>query len=157
MVGFLDTKVASVQTASWFYPTTTNYGARPASGEIDVAESYSLYPDRAIPYMHDNTASSLADPGVAGVTNWHCMLADPTVFHSYVAEWTAKGIKISFDGVTCLDHTWNPLVTLVAPKPFDKPFSIILSQVLGIGTNGFNADITPLPATSQINWVHVWS
>lgn len=153
---FPGTQVPGVQTALWLYPTSASYGAWPASGEIDVAEYYSQYPDRAIPYLHYNTPSSLSSD-TTGVTNWYCTMIDPSVFHTYVAEWTSKGIKISYDGTTCIDHVWNPSLPLLAPKPFDKPFAIIMTQVLGIATNAFDASTTPLPATSEVDWVHVWS
>ena len=32
------------------------FGAWPASGEIDIAEFYSQYADRVIPYIHYNSA-----------------------------------------------------------------------------------------------------
>lgn len=154
-VKFPDTKVAGVQTALWMYPTEHNYGAWPASGEIDVAEYYSVYPDRAIPYLHYNTDSTIAS-GVSEVTNWGCTMDNPSAFHTYVAEWTVTGIKISFDGNVCTDHAWNPSAPLTAPQPFDKPFAIIMSQVLGVGNNA-PTDSTPLPATTEVDWVHVWS
>ena len=144
-------KVAGVQTALWMYPVTQKYGAWPASGEIDVAEFYSQYPDRSIPYIHYNTADDSAP-----VTNWSCKL-DPSVFHTYAAEWSATGITISHDGVPCLTHTYNPATPLTGSAPFDQPFSVLLTQVLGAGTNAFSATATPLPATTDVDWVRVWS
>ena len=52
-------KVAGLQSALWLWPKDpTRFGSWPASGEIDIAEFYSLYPDRAIPYIHYNAAPS---------------------------------------------------------------------------------------------------
>ena len=145
-------KVPGVQTSLWLYPTPQKYGPWPASGEIDVAEFYSQYPDRTIPYIHYNTAAGNTSP----VTNWFCKL-DPAVFHTYVAVWTTTGITILNDGVVCLTHTINPAAPLTAPAPFDQPFSVILTQVLGGGTNLFSSLTTPLPATTDVDWVRVWS
>lgn len=149
---FPDTQVAGVQTSLWLYPTTLKYGAWPASGEIDVAEFYSRYPDRTIPYIHYFPAH-----GASAVTNQFCKLK-PTAYHSYVAEWTKKSITISHDGVVCLSHAINPAgLFRSAPAPFDQPFAVLLTQVLGNATNVFNPATTPLPARTDIDWVRVWS
>ncbi len=154
---FPNVQVAGVHSSLWLYPASDTYGAWPASGEIDVAEFYSSYPDRAIPYLHYNTLQSLSGDGTSGLTNWYCTITDPSAFHTYVGEWTSKGIKIMYDGQTCLDHVWNPAAPLIAPKPFDKPFAMVLTQALGMGSNEFVEGTTPLPATTEIDWVHVWS
>ena len=144
-------KVSGVQTSLWLYPTPQKYGAWPASGEIDVTEFYSQYPDRTIPYIHYNTASTSSP-----VTNWYCKL-NPALFHTYVAEWTTTGVTITHDKVVCLKHVFNAAAPLTSPQPFDQPFSVILTQVLGGGTNAFSATTTPLPATTDVDWVRVWS
>lgn len=148
---FPASKVAGLQSALWLWPQNpTRYGSWPASGEIDIAEFYSLYPDRAIPYIHYNTA-----PSAAAVTNNYCMIADASAFHSYVAEWTTSTITIKFDGKTCLSHRINPAAPLSGSQPFDQPFIIALTQALGIGTNSVTAS-TPLPATTTVDYVRVW-
>jgi len=140
-----------IQTSVWMHPTSTSYGSWPASGEIDVAEYYSAYPDRVIPYIHYNTATSDST-----VTNTRCMVSDPWNFHTYVAEWTSARIRISIDGTTCIDHAINPAAPLTGSQPFDKPFSIHISQ--GLGGSGNNLDPAfPLPAVTQVDWVRVWS
>lgn len=144
--------VAGLQSALWLYPEQHAYGGWPASGEIDVAEAYSLYPDRTIPVIHYNQA----DPADRSVTNWFCKL-DPSQFHTYVAEWTATTIKITNDGVTCVEHAIAPAAPLVAPAPFDRPFNVLMTQVLGVNTNAFDPATTPLPATMEIDWVRVWA
>lgn len=137
--------VKGLQTAFWLWPTNaTKYGSWPGSGEIDIAEYYTLYPDRMVPYIHYN------DGGLdLNVTNTSCMISTPTEFHSYVAEWTPTTIKIIYDGVTCL------IDTLESGHPFDQPFMVILTQALGITTNAADVN-TPLPATTQIDYVRVW-
>jgi beta-glucanase (GH16 family) len=146
-----DTKVQGVQSAMWLWPdNATKYGSWPASGEIDVGEFYSKYPDRVIPYIHYNQATP--DPTV---TNNYCMIDDVTAFHTYVAEWTPTTISIIYDGTVCTTHVWNP-AGLVKPAPFDHPFMLALTQTLGIHTNAFDPFTTPLPATMEVDYVHVW-
>jgi hypothetical protein len=72
-------------------------------------------------------------------------------------EWTASTIKIAYDGKTCLIDDWQPAWPLVKPQPFDQPFLIALTQALGIGGNAFDPATTPLPATTSVDYVHVWS
>ncbi len=145
--------VAGLQSSLWLYPQdTTRYGPWPASGEIDIAEEYSRYPDRAIPYLHYATAT--VDPTV---TNTGCLVSKPSAFHTYVAEWSPTGVTILFDGRTCLRHTWNPASPLTGSQPFDQPFFVALTQALGQATNAFDPATTPLPATTTVDYVRVWS
>ncbi len=139
-------KVAGLQSALWLWPNDPyKYGAWPASGEIDIAEFYSQYPDRAIPYLHYNSA-----PGDRTVTNNYCKINDVSAFHSYVAEWTPTAITIKYDGRTCLSHRLSN-----GGRPFDQPFIIALTQALGQGTNAVTGS-TPLPATTAVDYVRVW-
>jgi beta-glucanase (GH16 family) len=147
-----DAHVKGLQSALWLWPDDPmRYGPHPASGEIDIAEMYSQYPDRAIPYLHYEEA----EPSPT-VTNNFCFLSDLDEFHTYVAEWTSSGIRVTYDGQTCLVHLWNPESPLVSPQPFDQPFLVILTQALGVGTNEFDPGTTPLPATTEVDYVRVW-
>jgi hypothetical protein len=48
--------------------------------------------------------------------------------------------------------------TLDAPRRRGwHSFFLALTQALGVGTNEFSASSTPLPATTQVNWVRGWS
>ncbi len=112
---------------------------------------YSRYADRAIPYVHYVPAAT--DPNV---TNDYCLINDISQFHTYAVEWTPTTITIIYDGNTCLVDSWNPASPLVKPEPFDQPFMIALTQALGQGLNAFNPTTTPLPAVTQVDYVHVW-
>ena len=126
--------------------------AWPGSGEIDVAEYYSRYPDRVIPFLH--YAPTKYD---ANMTNNNCLVADPSAFHTYTLEWTNTAITISFDGKTCLtDSNWSP-VGHKKPYPFNSPFMVALTQGLGSTGNDYVAGTTPLPATMKVDYVRVWS
>lgn len=143
--------VAGLQGSVWLFPLAgTKFGAWPTSGEIDIAEAYTQYPDRAIPVVHYKAAKP--DPNV---TNNYCML-NPSAFNVYTAEWTTTSIKIMYNGATCLEDHWSAAAPLTGLQPFDQPFFVALTQALGIGTNLFNPATTPLPATTQIDYVRAW-
>jgi beta-glucanase (GH16 family) len=146
-------KVRGLQSTLWLWPQDAgHYGAYPASGEIDVAEMFSHYADRAVPYIHYN-AAGFGDPNV---TNNNCMISNLAAFHTYAVEWTTSSIKIIYDGRTCLTDEWNPGWPLSKPMPFDQPFIVALTQGLGLGGNAFDPATTPLPATTQVDYVRVW-
>ncbi len=150
---FPDLKVAGSHSALWMVPfSQSSYGAWPASGEIDVAEYYTKYPDRAIPYIHYNKDDANTSP----VTNTQCKISDPWNFHTYVLEWTNPTIKISYDGATCMEHKIDAAAPLTGAAPFDKPFVVYLSQVLGSGSNPFDPATTTLPLKTEVDWVRVW-
>lgn len=143
--------VPGLQSALWLWPQNqTKYGAEPASGEIDIAEHYTAYPDRVIPYLHYNRVN----PAIP-VTNNYCMVDDPQEPHVYALEWTPDLITISYDDDVCLSASWQA-AGLVQPAPFDMPFFLNLTQALGKTANEATAE-TPLPATMTVDYVRVWS
>jgi beta-glucanase (GH16 family) len=144
--------LSGLQSALWLWPVNpTKYGGWPLSGEIDIAEHYSQYADRVIPYIHYGSAST-----DTSVTNNFCMINDASAFHSYVAEWTKTSIKVMYDGKTCVDHAISPLAPLTGSEPFDQPFLVALTQALGQGSNAMTS-ATQLPATTEVDYVRVWS
>ena len=163
----LGAKVKGLQTSFWMWPvnmtkyTTDAGGARwPSSGEIDIAEIYHTYPDRAIPYLHyvfdpatTNTATNTNIP-----TNNYCMIDDIAQYHTYAVEWTSKNITIIYDGKVCMVNNWIPGPSLTKPQPFDHPFFLSLTQALGVDANGngFEPGKTPLPAVTEVDYVRVW-
>jgi beta-glucanase (GH16 family) len=151
--------VKGLQESFWLWPVNDlKYGAWPASGEIDFAEIYHDYPDRAVPYLHylykPSTADLLTETNV--VTNGYCLIADLAQFHTYAVEWSPTVIRIIYDGRTCLMDRWAPAAGQTHPAPFDQPFFIVLTQALGIGPNAFQPATTPLPATTEIDYVRAW-
>ncbi|MCW2752415.1 MAG: hypothetical protein JWR83_3525 [Aeromicrobium sp.] len=144
--------IAGLQSALWLWPANpSKYGDWPGSGEIDIAEEFSQYADRVVPYVHYNTSLS-----TDSLTNTGCLISDVSAFHTYVAEWTTSTITIKYDGTTCLVHTISPLAPLTGSQPFDSPFIVALTQGFGLGTNS-PTDATRLPGTTQIDYVHVLS
>jgi beta-glucanase (GH16 family) len=145
-------QVGGLQSTFWLWPVDPGrYGGWPTAGEIDIAELFSAYADRAIPYIHYTSVNP--DPNV---TNTSCMIDNLAAFHNYAVEWTTSSLKVIYDGHTCLVDYWNPAFPLAAPQPFDQPFIVALTQALGIGGNAFDPTTTPLPATTLVDYVRVW-
>jgi beta-glucanase (GH16 family) len=144
--------IKGLQETLWLYPQNeTKYGAWPASGEIDFAEFYSEYPTLDIPYIHYNEAKS--DPNV---TSYNCTIPE-NQFNTYGVDWTSSSITVLYNGKTCLVDKWDPAYPETAPEPFNQPFFIALTQALGVDTDAFEPGTTPLPATTQVDWVRAWS
>jgi beta-glucanase (GH16 family) len=74
---FPDAKVTGSHSALWLYPYSQAYGGWPASGEIDVAEYYTKYTDRAIPYIHYVADGSNTSP-VTRRRRWTTISSKPS-------------------------------------------------------------------------------
>jgi hypothetical protein len=146
---FPSSTVKGLHGALWLWPDNAlKYGPWPASGEIDVAEVYSYYNDRAIPYIHYVTSSTTN-------RNNYCLLKVDD-WHTYTLEWTTSTLTIRFDGVVCVKEKIAPTIG-VAPQPFDQPFMLALTQGLGIDGNRMDpATPPPFPATLAVDHVRVW-
>lgn len=149
---FPRSRSTGLHSALWLYPVKQEYALLvPKSGEIDVAEFYTRYPGRVIPYLH--YTGDFLDPNR---TNNRCFVRKPWRFHTYLLVWTPTSIRIAYDGKTCVkNERWTPLL-LKRPAPFDHPYAINLTQALGIGHNPFDPSSTELPATMRVDYVRVW-
>jgi beta-glucanase (GH16 family) len=149
---FPESTLRGLQESIWLWPVNSvKYGPIwPESGEIDIAEAYSVFHDRAVPYVHYVPAAPDYN-----VSNNYCTFADPNAFHTFTAVWTPTTITISYDGNTCISDTWNPY-GLTKPAPFDQPFMVAITQGLGVGYNAANPFYTKVPATTQVDYVRVW-
>ncbi|MEV7398751.1 glycoside hydrolase family 16 protein [Aeromicrobium sp. NPDC092404] len=148
-----DVAVAGIHSAIWLWPQdVAKRGGKPMAGEIDIAEYYTAYDDRLIPYIH---YVPVAEDRT--MTNNHCLVDEPSRWHTYLLEWTPKKLTIWYDDEKCLQHSWNPAPPLTKPAPFDQPFIIALTQSLGVPTTANEpTPATPLPATMQVDRVRVW-
>jgi beta-glucanase (GH16 family) len=153
------TSVSGLQETLWLYPENqTLYGPWPDSGEIDYGEFYSSYPLDDVPFVH--YPGSSADPDATSSTG--CTIdGDATAgqFNTYALAWTPTTITTYFNGVPCTSDTYAPYVLSpdTAPEPFNQPFFLAFTAALGMnGANSFQPGTTPLPATTQIDWVRVW-
>jgi beta-glucanase (GH16 family) len=140
--------VPGLQESFWMLPVNPISGW-PRSGEIDIAEIFHRYPDRAIPYVH------YSNPWDPNRTNNYCLIDDIWEYHDYVLEWTPQTIKISYDGVVCIDDPWSPILQ-AGRAPFNAPFYLTLTQALGVPDNAFVPGTTPLPASTVVDYVRVY-
>jgi beta-glucanase (GH16 family) len=143
--------VAGLQSSLWMWPqnlTTTNL-----HGEIDIAEEYSNHPYQFVPYLHYAYDPSTVDASTnTNIVTRACLIGDLNAFHVYAAQWSASTISIYEDGRLCLQDNIKPS----GKSPFDQPFFLELTQALGSSSNAFAAGSTPLPATTEIDWVRAW-
>jgi len=94
-------------------------------------------------------------------TNDYCTIAGAQTagqFNTYALLWTPTTITAYFNGVPCITDTYGSYVTSpdTSPEPFNQPFFMSFTAALGIGTNAFQPGTTPLPATTQIDYMRVW-
>jgi beta-glucanase (GH16 family) len=160
------TKVPGLQETLWLWPVNAyKYGLWPASGEIDFAEVYSQYAGWNIPYLHYHQATSAswstntnvytAYPYPNNQPGMTCNF-DPSAFNDYTVVWEPGRITLQVNHKNCIVDNYSA-TGLTSPAPFDQPFFIALTQALGIGTgNAFVAGTTPLPATTEIDYVRIW-
>jgi beta-glucanase (GH16 family) len=150
------TAIKGLQSSFWLYPQVENrFGAWPASGEIDIAETYSQYAGLAVPYIHYLGGPVVKATSTNVVTATNCKIV-ANQFNDYVVEWTPGTITMIYNGQTCLVDHWTPASPESGLEPFNQPFFVNLTQALGLGSNQFNAATTPLPATTEIKYVRVW-
>jgi beta-glucanase (GH16 family) len=148
--------IRGLQTSFWMWPNDVNRYPE-SSEEIDVAEMYSQWPERVIPYIHYSSLAALR-----GIKSTNQTFISPTPldegFHTYVLEWTETNLTITFDGAVVLDHPIQPnaLPPRQPPAPFDGPFFLNLMQGFGVGTGNAYRTETPIPATTQVDYVRVW-
>lgn len=153
-----DTATPGLQQALWLWPVDpTRYGLWPASGEIDLAEMYSKYPDRAIPHLHYVYDHSTTDPYTQTnvVTSYQCRIQRGE-WNTYTLTWSPGRLEIEVNGTTCLVNNYRASNTTARYAPFDQPFFPALTTALGSGTNTL-VEETPLPATLEVDYLRVWS
>jgi beta-glucanase (GH16 family) len=152
------TTAKGLQETLWLWPVNSTKYYPSSSGEIDFAEFFSEYHNLNVPFVHytvdQSTVNTLTNSNV--YTSASGCTIDYTAFNSYSLEWQPGRLTIGINGKTCLTDNYQAL-GLGSPAPFDQPFFVALTQALGVGTNAFDPATTPLPATTLIDYVHVWS
>jgi beta-glucanase (GH16 family) len=152
------TSVPGLQETLWLYPENeTLYGPWPDSGEIDYGEFYSEYPNNDVPAIHYPGSNN--DPNSSDDNCVHAGSSPAGQFHTYAALWTPTSITTFYDGQPCMTDVYGPYVNNpdTAPEPFNQPFFLALTAALG-AANGdqYRPGVTPLPATTKIDWVRTW-
>jgi beta-glucanase (GH16 family) len=137
-----------LQESFWMWPDArypAGQGVWPANGEIDVAETYSQYPNLAIPFLH--TSYDWLGPIPGWNTAWNCAAARG-VWNTYTLEWSATRLEIFVNGVSCLVNTSGD-------SAFQKRYVMALTQGLGQSGNALTANTT-LPVSIDVDYVRVW-
>jgi beta-glucanase (GH16 family) len=141
------TTAPGLQESFWLWPDDRyNTAIWPAAGEIDIAETYSQYPDLAIPFLH-YTATDNGGPVPGLNTAWDCV-AQRGEYNTFTLEWTATQLVIEVNGETCLVNT-------TSDPAFQKPYIVALTQLMGVGGNAYTGQ-APMPASMTIDYVRVW-
>lgn len=142
------TRSPGLQETFWLWPddrvASTTYW--PAAGEIDIVETYSVYPDLGIPFLH-YTAWDNWGPVPGTNTAWNCVVARG-VFNTWTLEWTPAQLKILVNGRTCL-------VNNSGDSAFKKPYIAAFTQALGAVGNVYDGR-APMPATMNVDYLRVW-
>jgi beta-glucanase (GH16 family) len=139
-----------LQSSLILQPEDYAYGQ--SSGEMDIAEYFSKWSDRVIPYVRYDHPDD--DPTETTDT---CTVDNPDQFHRYALQWTSQRIETFVDGRRCLSTTWSKGTELPRPAPFDQPFVLSMFEALGVSKAAFDLEDPPdLPATVQIDYVHIW-
>lgn len=131
----------------WMNPQKPTYGAWPASGEVDVAEWFSVWADKMYPSLH-YSGSTNED------TAWNCSAGTAGAFHTYGVEWSATVMNFYYDNKLCFSRSWTP-TGLTAPQPFDQPFYNVLTWGSGMGQNAAD-DSTLFPSSLTVDYVKTW-
>lgn len=140
--------VPGLHEAFWLWPddreVTINW---PSTGEIDVAETYSAYPQWVVPFIHyANDVNGNVRSGKH--TNTAVCAAQRGVFNTYRLEWAPSKIQIFVNDKLCLTNTSGD-------QAFREKYILALTQAIGDRGNEAT-DATPMPATTQVDWVRVW-
>ena len=101
------TTAPGLQESWWLWPDDRDPLAQllwPLNGEIDIAETYSVYPDLGIPFLHyGDERQRRADPGHEHVVELR--RAARGVYNTYTLEWTASRLEVFINGHSCLVNT----------------------------------------------------
>jgi beta-glucanase (GH16 family) len=136
-----------LHSAFWLWPDTrTGSDADwPRTGEIDIAELYSGYPNLVVPFLH--YADDALGP-VQGLNTTTKATSQRGVWHTYTLTWSADRLDIAVDGTTILSNT-------AGAATFRKAFILNLSQLLGSGLNAWDGKVA-LPSSMEVDYVKVW-
>ncbi|KRA38365.1 hypothetical protein ASD81_06920 [Nocardioides sp. Root614] len=137
--------------AFWLWPAVeAGESLFPATGEIDVTETYSEYPTLSVPYLHyDATAPTPytgSNPGVAN-TAWNCV-ANRGAWNTFTLEWDANKLQIWVNGNLCLVNTSKSAM-------LNKKYIVALTSAMGRASTGYDG-IDAGPKTLEVDYVHVW-
>jgi beta-glucanase (GH16 family) len=134
--------------AFWMWPADDASASPmvPDSGEIDVAETFSIHPSVSVAALHYSTGLfGLTRRVTTGVCD-----AERGVWNTYALEWSPQRLEFFVNGTSCLVET-------SAQPDFQKPYFINFTLGIGPVTMGnLPTARTPIPATYMVDYVKVW-
>jgi beta-glucanase (GH16 family) len=118
------------------------------------------HPNKKKHHKTQRTGNPAAPPAAPGanqnvVTSSKCTI-NRGQFNTYAVDWSPGTITIEENGQNCITDNYQA-TGLASPAPFDQPFIIALTQAVGSGLNAYVPLVTPLPATTQVDYVRAWS
>jgi beta-glucanase (GH16 family) len=131
--------------AFWMWPVNAEGKSWPASGEIDIAETFSVYPHRYFPRLHSGVDADAPEEGVNTASN---CLAERGVWNTYTLEWSPTRMDFFVNGKLCL-RSWP------FDPAFQKAYVPILTQGIGASWNPYDGR-APMPATMNVDYMRVW-
>jgi|GEM_PF-2199608 len=171
------TQTKGLQETLWLWPNNDiKYGAWPGSGEYDFSEFYSKYANLDVPVAHYyptstynfSTHTNTYTPVYGYDSNYNNCYINVGTFNTYTAFWQSGYLEVDVNGKPCLIDNYSSSTGAV-PAPFDQPFFLALTQALGIWPidkngnhvgsaqdNAYVPGTTPMPATTQVDYVRVW-
>ncbi|WP_067441259.1 glycoside hydrolase family 16 protein [Nocardioides jensenii] len=145
------TTARGLHEAYWLWPDD-RYVTIPSrdAGEIDISETYSVYPTVSIPFLHYNN-----DPYGNVYAGRHANTAFGCVAHrgrwnTYRLEWSASRLRVFVNTRLCLTNTSGD-------RAFRQRYIMMFTQALGSGTNAYNLLAPPpMPASMRVDYARVW-
>ncbi|MFC3200048.1 family 16 glycosylhydrolase [Parapedobacter deserti] len=138
--------------AVWMLPTDWEYGAWPASGEIDILEHVGH--DEDVIHISVHTAAYNHAIGTQKTAKKKIERAT-TAFHTYRVDWTPTYIRGFVDGTQIFSFTNEG--TGFHVWPFDKKFHWLINIAVGGNWGGIEGvDDEIFPATMEIDYVRVY-
>lgn len=140
-----NTRAAGLHEAFWLWPDDRYVKVNwPATGEIDPNETFSMYHDRSIAFLHYGKDAKW----VSGVNmNFGCR-ASRGVWNTYTVSWSPKSLTVQVNGRKCLYNTSGD-------PAFKERYIVDLTAALGESKNKMTS-ATPIPATMLVDYVKVW-
>jgi beta-glucanase (GH16 family) len=139
-------------SAIWMFPTDSEYGIWPRSGNIDIMEYVGYNPDSIFSTIHTGAFNH----GINTQIGTGKYLADcKNEFHIYAIEWFESHIDFFVDGEKYF--TFNNSLNNTGEWPFDKRFHLIMNLAVGGNWGGkMGVDDAVFPKSMVVDYVRVY-
>lgn len=136
--------------AIWLMPTSSVYGAWPASGELDIMEEVGNNLGNVLSTVHTKNSNWTNGGHLTGSK----IIPDVnTAYHVYAMEWSADSLIFIYDSSRIYAYA-NPQ-TDWKDWPFDQKFHVILNLAIGGGMGG-NITDSNWPDSMNVDYVRIY-